>query len=244
MEESEINLWFEENKEEMVKHYLKKMDSLLTEDQKLSAHERRLLMKRHEKRFLEDSLALRKRYESMLAKKVRKEKQKERGKRGMKKFLRPFVSTLNRLKFIFKRTKSFTGKKSEQFKRGTGFELAKKSKRSYQRFTFKVAGKLHPSRLYYQQHIWPVLHRLNAPNRALKKKLIIFWEKAKVVLSKIWSKSLDISMKVLKKIVVILKFPGKIMRKVIGKIKKTFKSIKDFMNKLIQVIKLKFSPDD
>ncbi len=247
MDEEEINLWFEEKKEDLIKSYLKHMDSLMIEEdseeskkkekQKLSTEEIKKLMLVYEKNFIADSEKLRKKYDALIQKSRRKEKKKQNKKENRQKIIKFFSPLTNFIKQDFERSKEilhiiFRGWKNFRITIFSPF-----IKRNSQSISMKIDNKARPIRFFYRMHIWPTLHYLNGPNRKLKIKLVKLKEKTKEILKKIISLLKDKTVKAIKKIIeIIKKFFGSI-GKIVKKIAEIFQKMIAFMKKFVLYVK-------
>jgi methyl-accepting chemotaxis protein len=253
MQEEDINNWFADKKEVLFTDYIKKTDALLAKEQdtegksekeiKKNMEEVKALMHTYEKKFVANSISLRAKYESRVQGARNMEKAKAETKAKLKKFFAPVV-------FVFK-------KSVEGIKKGFAAFMVKKKefdnnmflkkeerKRKKELKKFQRFSKLKPYRLFYTQHIWPILHYLNTPNRVLKKRAIKFYAKAKDKTKKGTKKAIENIVKAFKWLIEKIKLViGKIVefvKKIIEKLNK----IVQFFKKLVEIIKIKYGPKE
>jgi hypothetical protein len=255
MEEEDIITRFEDKKELLVKGYTKKMDSILMDEEKSeeekdkkkdkektqkTPEEIKVLAKKYGEEFKKQSETLRNKFDSKILKLRNKGKNKELNKVRFKKIFAPFVWTFKTsfngiktfFKFLMREKKSFDGFYFENVK--------SKKQRRKQRVDMRLSSFFAPERLFYHQKIWPILHDINAPNRAMKIKIAKFKEELKKLIKNIIKLVTD-------KIKKIIKFITEKIGAALGKIKEgitkiiaTIKKIGVFFKNLIEIIKIKY----
>jgi hypothetical protein len=252
MDEEEINSNFEIAKEALVKGYLKKMDSLLIKEEKEDAkpkdqkilkktdEEIKLLIHKYEKEFIEKSNEMRKKYDIAIEKihavEVKRLVEKEKKDSNFKPKLK--VRLIN----AWKKIKATFSKDKKEFDSFYILEIKLKRKRASQKIGFFIKDKLHPSKLFYLQHIWPILHYLNTPNRILKLKMAKLHDKLKEILKAVIGKLKDKISKAIKFIVSKLKALIEKIKKIIAKIVEVIKKTIGYVKKVIKVIQMRFFP--
>ncbi len=246
MNEEEANMWFEDSKEQLVKDYLKKMDSLLLETddeekkQSLTPEQAKKLMYDYEKEFLKRSNEIRDKYDSYVDKARKKEKSKIENKKRLEKILSPFAWAWSKLKDAF----TFLSKKMTEGKQISGqfyFDhIGKQRLRAKERTKMRIESKLFPYKLFYTQNIWPILHYLNTPNRKFRLFMAKQWESFKQHFKKIFGKILNKAKKILKYVWEKIKAVLGIFKKTYQAITKAYKATIEYAKKVVEVIKLRW----
>jgi hypothetical protein len=255
MNEEEANIWYEDTKEDLVKDYLKKMDSIMIkadkdEDEKakkdvkidISPEEAKKLMHEYEKDFIKKSTAIRDKYDSCILKARLKEKKKIENKEKLMKRLGPLILVWQKIKqfliFIIESSK----KSRKDFSNYYFLNIKAKRLKAKERTNFRINAKLFPARVFYSQKIWPILHFLNTPNRILKRLILRFIDDTKQLIKKGISKTREKIIKIMKKVSEKMKLIFGFIKKIIQNIVKISKKVVDFMLKVIKVIRIKYFP--
>ncbi|MBD3164380.1 hypothetical protein GF323_04215 [Candidatus Woesearchaeota archaeon] len=249
MEESEANIWFEEEKEALVKGYLKKMDSILVETEgkedkeqiEITPEEAKKKMRQYEADFLEESKKLREKYDSTIEKIRKKKEKKELNKKRLKKILSPLLFVWKLLKRLFKFFMSEFMRNKREFDKYY-FEISSRRKRRKQLKHFRMESRLHPLKLFYQQKIWPVLHFLNTPGRKLKAALSKFIGNAKEKIKKFINKTTEKIKKILGFVWAKIKLFFGLFPKLFGKTKDIVKAVIEYIKKAASIIKSRYFP--
>ncbi len=244
MEEQDLHLQFAEKKEALVTGYFKKMDSLLAEEEEeekdkknkekkkagKTPEEIKKIMKVHEKKFLEESIVLREKFHKKVLKFREKEKKKQQLKENLKKSISPLV-------FLWELTKNGSIKTFRAIKlaikKGRFFYFehygARKQREKHLKKLMRE-NKLHPRKVFFYEHIWPILHFLNSPTRKLK----VMFGKAKDRAKEIFKKTVEVTRKGIEAAV---KFVTETFGKVTEKITGFIDGIKDIIGKTIAYLK-------
>ncbi len=239
MIESDITSWFEEKKEDMVKEYLKKMDCLLME-KSLSPEDMHHAMAKNERLFLTASTALRNKYDTMVAKAREKEKKKEFGKEQKEKHFNQALFLWTRVKEGFALIMHPLIRIWSTSMAWYRFNIRERAERKSQALRFAFADRLHPLSLFYKQHLWPILHFLNTPNRILKKKMLKLKDAIKALAKKGMVKSSALTKKAMKLSSEKMKIATGAIGKLAGKIKGKIKQVIAFCKKLLEFVKAKY----
>jgi hypothetical protein len=261
MIEDEINLWFEDKKEILLKLYLKRMDSLMIEEDpqksgneengkkeekkkekqvKKDVEEKKRLMLIYEEESLEKSKQIRDKYDAMIYKERQRINNKELNKKKINKILTPLLKLWNLAKRGFIAAKEDFKSKKKDFDVFYFDNIKSKNLRKKEQKKFKFGRRIYPYKVFYKQHIWPILHFLNTPNRILKVKILKLLETLKLLFSKTTKKTKEILDKIIKAITAFFKAIFGFIGKVIAKIKDIIKKMAEFLKKLIDIIRIKF----